>query len=159
MCLIRYQHLEQCQRTGGGKPMSLGHSPRTKLQPLWWGSMFTLPCAFADWKYSWIPLSLFIDHPAALPSTNFFHQPASQKVYSRWSWGPLQPGTLWFCDSRWYLIHSPSPFPACFSGTQLISVWCRGWQSTQARVPQHGTMSQSVLTPRYSLGCLWLIRC
>lgn len=87
----------------------------------------------------------------------YFSSAAGQKVYSRWSWGPLQPGSLQFYDPRWYLAHSPSPFPMCFSGTELTSIWCRAWQSTQ---PWHHVTicSSCLITPRYSLGdaaCDW----
>lgn len=82
MCLIGYQHLEQCYRTGTKMPMSLGHSPRIKLQPLWCGSLFTLTCAFADWKYSWI-LLLFIDHPTAMPSTIFSSASGPESLFQK----------------------------------------------------------------------------
>lgn len=59
--------------------MSLGHSPRIKSQPLGWGSLFTLTCAFADWKYFLILLLLFIDNPAVMPSIIFFISQLARK--------------------------------------------------------------------------------
>lgn len=162
------------QRTGTGKPMSTGHDPRIgshhiTSQPVWGGVHVYLAIYFCS-------LEVLLDGFLFCCSLIILQQCPAQTFFSI-SWP----------ENLFQTRQSLRSFPTCYSiiplywvglesfslrlsqgllsGTQLTSVGRRMWQGTQAECHTSSSLhrmticSSCLITPRYSLCCLWLIRC
>lgn len=150
MCLKRYQYFEHWWAKGQGleSPWALAMFPGSNHNPCDGGVLVHLGMCFCSLEVLLDSSFAFIDHPAAMPSTDVFHHQLARKFIS----GGTQ-------------LILPASFPVPFSGTQLTSVGCRTWQRTQAECHTSSslhhitTCSSCLITPRYRLCCLWLMRC
>lgn len=168
MCLKWYQHFEHRWAKGQGLESSwvsamLPGSNRSPCDggPCPPGHVFLQSGSTTGFLFCY---SLIILQQC--PGQTFFTISWPESLFqTRWSLKSLPNCYIWFYDSRWDLAHSPFFFPCAFAGTQLTSVGCRTWQHTWAECCTSSSFhhimicSSCLITPRYSLCCLWLIRC
>lgn len=121
------------QRTGTGKPMSLGHAPRIASKPLWGGSVSTLSYTFVVWKYCWMH-SFFAIHwsPCSNAQHRLFHNQLTRKFIPDQMISEVPSNVVFYHSiipcGTWLLL--PASFPGPFSGTQPTSVGRRVWRGT-----------------------------
>lgn len=149
MCLRWYQHFEHrwAKGHGLGSPWTLAVLPRSNHNPCDGDPCPSWHIILRSRSTDGFLFCYFIDHPAAMPSTDFFyHQLARKFIPDQMILEVLS--SLVFYDSMipsgtWLILSASFPVP--FSGTQLTSIGCRMWQCTQA-VPH-----QQLLAPYHNL--------